>query len=408
MRPKTRTLIALLVFSTILATGTGCDDSLEFDNTPPGGLSISKNKCYLGPSDSVVLTGEASDNDGDEISYSWTASEGTLTPAGGIGQVVTWRAPDSHGTYRVTLNVTDQIDTSSEGIDLDVGRNLEVLYDGGVLDQTDYPYIVPNKFPITIAEIITVTIEKGVTVVFNEGTSGFNVGGTLNINGTAEDRVLLTPNACPGEDRVWKGVKFSGLGVFGPSTWSYVTLNSTADGLTVEDEAVLTGDNIILDQSSADGLSVKSGAVVNLSNSRIWENGGGVYVANGTLRLTDSSVRYNGNYGFSMIESSGAFPVDVEVVSCVVANNSQVGFSLAGTASPVVHNCSLFLNGPDMTDIRTVRFINTYVNTNPVNMTGNYWGADTAPEIQAQIIREGSNGVVDYSGWLTEEPLKTD
>lgn len=406
MRAKTRHIIALLFFSTIIAAGTGCDDSLEFDNTAPSGLSISKNKCYLGPQDAVVLTGEATDNDGDEISYSWTAEEGTLDPADGIGQVVTWRAPDSHGTYRVTLKVTDQLDTSSKGIDLDVGRNLEVLYEGGILDQTDYPYIVPNSLPITIAEIITVTIEAGVTVVFNEGTSGFNVGGTLNINGTAEDRVLLTPNACPGEDRVWKGVKFSGNMAAG--TWSYVTLNSTADGLTVEDEAVLTGDNIILDQSSADGLSVKSGAVVNLSDSRIWDNGGGVYVANGTLRLTDSTVRYNSNYGFSMIESSGAFPVDVDLVSCVVANNIQVGFSLAGTASPVVHNCSLFLNGPAMTDIRTVKFINTYSNTSPVDMTGNYWGADTALEIQAQIDRDGASGTVDYSNWLTAEPLGAD
>ncbi len=406
MRPKTRTLIALLVFSTILTAGTGCDDSLEFDNAPPGGLSISKNKCYLGPSDSVVLTGEASDSDGDEISYGWTASEGTLTPADGKGQVVTWRAPDSHGTYRVTLNVTDQLDTSSEGIDLDVGRNLEVLHEGGVLDQTDYAYIVPNSLPLPIGDIVTITIEAGVTVVFNEGTSGLDVRGTLNINGTAEDRVLLTPNACPGEERVWKGVKISGDMAGG--TWSHVTINSTADGLTVEDEAVFTGDNIILDQSSADGLSVKSGAVVNLSDSQIWDNGGGVYVANGTLRLTGSSIRYNGNYGFSMYEGSGAFPVDADILSCVVANNTQNGFVLAGTASPVVQNCALFLNGPTMTDIRTVRFINTYANASAVDMTGNYWGADTAPEIQAQIIREGSNGVVDYSGWLTEEPLKTD
>ncbi len=406
MRPKTRTLIALLVFSTILTAGTGCDDSLEFDNAPPGGLSISKNKCYLGPSDSVVLTGEASDSDGDEISYGWTASEGTLTPADGKGQVVTWRAPDSHGTYRVTLNVTDQLDTSSEGIDLDVGRNLEVLHEGGVLDQTDYAYIVPNSLPLPIGDIVTITIEAGVTVVFNEGTSGLDVRGTLNINGTAEDRVLLTPNACPGEERVWKGVKISGDMAGG--TWSHVTINSTADGLTVEDEAVFTGDNIIVDQSSADGLTVKSGAVVNLSDSRIWDNGGGVYVANGTLRLTGSSIRYNGNYGFSMYEGSGPFPVDADILSCVVANNTQNGFVLAGTASPVVQNCALFLNGPTMTDIRTVRFINTYANASAVDMTGNYWGADTAPEIQAQIIREGSNGVVDYSGWLTEEPLKTD
>jgi len=390
----------LLLFSTIIATGSGCDDTLDFSNTPPGGLSISRSKCYLGPNDSVFLVGEATDADGDEISYRWTAAEGTLTPEDGQGQTVTWRAPDSHGTYTVTLRVTDELDESSKGVGLDVGRNLEVLHEGGVLDETDYPYIVPNTLPINISSLVTITIEAGVTVVFNEGTSGFNVGGTLIINGTADNRVLFIPNACPGEDRVWKGIRFIGDQANG--TMSYATLTSTADGLTAEDGATVTGDNIILDQSSADGLSVKSGASVTLSDSRIWDNGGGVYVANGTLQMSNTNISYNGNYGFSMIQSGGAF--DVDIVSCVITNNVQTGLVLAGTASPVIHNCSLGLNGPTMTDIRTVRFINTYSSTDPVDMTGNFWKATTALEIQAQIDRDGANGTVDYSNWLTEEP----
>ncbi len=400
MRANISYITTLLLLSTIIAAGPGCDDTLDFNNTPPGGLSISKNKCYLGPNDSVVLVGEATDDDGDDISYSWTAAEGTLTPADGQGQTVTWRAPDSHGTYRVTLKVTDKLDVSSKGIDLDVGRSLIIVHEGEVLDQTDYPYIVPNSMPLKISGLSTVRIEAGVTIVFNEGTGGFDVSGTLIINGTADERALFIPNACPGEGRVWKGIRFVGDQATG--TMSYATLTSTADGLTAEDGATVTGDNIILDKSSADGLSVKTGASMTLSDSRIWDNGGGVYIANGTLRLSNTSVRYNGNYGFSMIQSGGAF--DVNVVNCVIANNTQVGFSLAGTASPVVNNCSLFLNGPTMEDIRTVKFINTYSNINPIDMTGCYWGADTAFEIQAQIIREGANGTVDYSGWLAEPP----
>jgi hypothetical protein len=129
-----------------------------------------------------------------------------------------------------------------------------------------------------------------------------------------------------------------------------------------------------------------------------------VYVSNATLQITTTSIRYNGDYGLTLAHSGGTYPFGVDALSCVVANNAGNGFILVGIANPVVNNCSLFLNGPDINDIRTVRFLNTYANTSPVDMTGCFWGAYTAQEIQAQIIREGANGTVDYSGWLSEEP----
>jgi len=46
----------------------------------------------------------ASDEDGDELSYEWSASEGNLD---GDGATVTWSAPDSEGIYNITVKVTD-------------------------------------------------------------------------------------------------------------------------------------------------------------------------------------------------------------------------------------------------------------------------------------------------------------
>ncbi len=403
MRAKFVCVMVLTFFSTILATVSGCDDSLDFNNTPPSGLAITRDKCYLGPNDAVTLTGQATDNDGDEISYSWTAETGTLTPADGQGQVVIWRAPDSHGTYRVVLKVTDELDYTSKGIDLDVGRNLDDLHgDAVILDQTDYAYVVPNDGLLNISGLSTVTIEAGVTVVFNEGTGGFGVAGTLVINGTAQDRVLLMPNKCPGEDRPWKGITFSGAQAVG--NLNYVTITSSADGLDVEDGAIVTADNIIVDQTTGDGVSVNSGANLTLSNSKIWENGGGIYVENGILLLQGSTIRYNGNYGFSMIENIG--PFDVAVDSCVVANNDQYGFVMAMEANPVINNCSIFLNGPDGVAGRTLMLSTGYTNTDPIDMTGNCWRVTTAPEIESQINKNGAAVTVDFSGWLEEPPVK--
>lgn len=46
----------------------------------------------------------ASDPDGDELSYDWTASEGDIS---GMGAVVNWTAPEEVGIYKITVVVRD-------------------------------------------------------------------------------------------------------------------------------------------------------------------------------------------------------------------------------------------------------------------------------------------------------------
>jgi hypothetical protein len=46
----------------------------------------------------------ASDRDGDPLSYNWSASGGSIS---GTGAAVNWTAPDSLGSYNVTVTVTD-------------------------------------------------------------------------------------------------------------------------------------------------------------------------------------------------------------------------------------------------------------------------------------------------------------
>jgi hypothetical protein len=53
---------------------------------------------------STLLTCIASDPDGDVVRYSWTASEGSIT---GVGNKVTWIAPNKGGSFNVTVIVSD-------------------------------------------------------------------------------------------------------------------------------------------------------------------------------------------------------------------------------------------------------------------------------------------------------------
>ncbi len=56
------------------------------------------------PSGTIQVTCTASDPDGDELSYEWSASGGSIT---GTGSEIIWTAPEEVGTYQVTVVVTD-------------------------------------------------------------------------------------------------------------------------------------------------------------------------------------------------------------------------------------------------------------------------------------------------------------
>jgi hypothetical protein len=53
---------------------------------------------------STTLTCIATDPDGDVVRYSWSASEGSIT---GVGNKVTWIAPNKGGNYNITVIVSD-------------------------------------------------------------------------------------------------------------------------------------------------------------------------------------------------------------------------------------------------------------------------------------------------------------
>ena len=56
------------------------------------------------PQGSCQIVCNATDRDGDELSYNWSASEGGIT---GEGATVTWTAPRFEGSYNITVTVTD-------------------------------------------------------------------------------------------------------------------------------------------------------------------------------------------------------------------------------------------------------------------------------------------------------------
>jgi len=82
-------------------------------NHPPYIDSLVADADWITPSTSLQVTCTASDPDGDELSYEWSASGGSII---GTGAVVNWIAPREVGIYDITVLVTDSQGEEDTGL----------------------------------------------------------------------------------------------------------------------------------------------------------------------------------------------------------------------------------------------------------------------------------------------------
>ncbi len=85
-------VVLAILFNTVLA------------NHRPAIISLAAEQREVLPSGSSQIACNASDPDGDELTYEWSASGGSIT---GTGAVVDWVAPGEVGIYDIVVLVTD-------------------------------------------------------------------------------------------------------------------------------------------------------------------------------------------------------------------------------------------------------------------------------------------------------------
>ena len=98
--------VCLLLVTCLLSLVTiiGCGGGGTKNNAPViSSIDVSPSTT-VNTGASITLTCNATDADGDTLSYSWTASGGTIS---GSGSSVTWTAPNTAGTYTITVKVSD-------------------------------------------------------------------------------------------------------------------------------------------------------------------------------------------------------------------------------------------------------------------------------------------------------------
>lgn len=181
----------------------------NFEFTPSGNWSpdvhsITADPDNLDVGENSIITCDASDPDGDTLSYDWSSPEGGIIS--GSGESVTWTAPSTAGLYPVICTVSDGKGGSAEAY-----VNIEV---------TDPALGLPIKIFLQSSSIL-----NGILIDTSDPSlsvsAGANVSGTLLIE-------VQRPNTSPGNV-----VPVGYTSSWGTHSSSYTTVASSTPGGTV-------------------------------------------------------------------------------------------------------------------------------------------------------------------------------
>jgi len=113
----TKGIISLAVLAITILLAVGCAPV----NHPPSITSLQAKRNMVPPSGSCQIECITSDPDGDELSYQWFASNGSIS---GTGATISWTAPETVGICTIAVKVVDDMGgESTNSLSIKIGRN---------------------------------------------------------------------------------------------------------------------------------------------------------------------------------------------------------------------------------------------------------------------------------------------
>ena len=100
--------IILAMLIVIVPLTNACNSS---GNKPPVISSLNANYPNVYPRGKSEIQCVAWDPDGDQISFTWSCTDGSFT---GDGPIVTWKAPNSYGDFHIMVIAKDESGNSAE------------------------------------------------------------------------------------------------------------------------------------------------------------------------------------------------------------------------------------------------------------------------------------------------------
>ncbi|HEY6167304.1 MAG TPA: right-handed parallel beta-helix repeat-containing protein, partial [Verrucomicrobiae bacterium] len=230
----------------------------------------------------------------------------------------------------------------------------------GTWTRDNIPYTAYDD--VYVNQTVTLTIEPGVTIQFQDLTTGWYIDGTLIAQGTPTKPILFTSDDAVKQPGQWKGINVR----------QYGTANTVFENCVIEDAGSVAGGfnaNIRLDSAPA-------------------------------ILLTSCTIRDSATDGIYCSVSSP------RIATCRVLNNGRDGIRTESASSPVVTNSAISSN--------FVFGVNNLDTSKIIKAEGNYWGHPSGPFDNSNADGLGltnSSGLgdkvseyVDWSPFLTSDP----
>jgi hypothetical protein len=406
MKAITFYVLAMPLLSVALLSFPSCESKVQIANAPPGDVTLYASKCFIETDGTVTLKGSAIDEDGDPLTFQWTATAGSFTPASATGASVQWTAPAAPGLATIRMAVTDEIETVTKTQDITICTPVQSsVMVSATIRKTGFVYIVKNAAPLRIVSTATLTIEPGVTIVFDGAGGGFEAFGRIVAEGTPGEKIRFRGNTCGSGSGLWDAIYLEGH--YGEAILRNVELSASANGIQVKDGARLTLDRCAVYDNSHIGISILTQtSVAHIVSSEIWDNGKGVEIWNAHVDIKSSSIRYNVANGLKISHSFSETAVTID--STTIANNGENGIELSSQAVPVIRYCSISSNGPEAGGGYAI-VLAGYTGSDTVHAEHNFWGAGNTTEQKiGLVIFDGNDQAglpfVCFSPWLSESP----
>lgn len=403
-------LLTLCGLSTAITILFGCENTVNFKNAAPAGLTLTPSKCYVATGGTVRLAGGATDDDGDSLTYYWSAPAGTFAAVTSNASQVDWTAPASAGAVAITMTVSDQIAAKSLRKTITVCELLpSVIMVSRSIANVGHFYITSGAAPMRIPGNVAVAVDPGVTIVIDKPFGGIEVYGQLVAEGTATQKIKFVGNSCGSENGLYDGIYF--VQSESQGALRYCDVSGGKAGVTAKDGGTATLRNCQIFGHTEYGVSSQGGSSVEVTQCNVWENGAGIYVLDGSAAIRRTSVRYNGADGIVCNQTEDDSTYVVTIDSCVVANNYFDGIELGERSAPAIHYCSIFANDDANQGNFALRLV-ANISPEPIHAENNYWGlgTDTEEEIAAIILDAndpytGILAVVSFTPWLSQAPV---
>jgi hypothetical protein len=127
-------------------------------NRPPVITSLeAEEPGWTAPLDSLQVTCDAEDPEGDELSYNWSASGGNIT---GTGPEAIWTAPEEVGMYDITVVVSDSQGREATGlIALIASNGPPPIIEDLIVTAIGHPYLKETTTGYKVAKTYDYEIE---------------------------------------------------------------------------------------------------------------------------------------------------------------------------------------------------------------------------------------------------------